>query len=234
MFSDAGPDVRWIGNEQGIAGDPNWSTVDPAVVPFPGATGRPVRAMLTNGDPNGSAWRPGEADVSIRPGWFHHPAEDARVKTVDQLVRLHFTSVGHNSKLLLNVPPTRSGLLADVDVSRLEVMHEQPANLFAGDLAAKGAARWKATSPRTATLDVDLGRVVSASIADLSEDITRGQLVSKYVVEGRSAAEWFPLSSGTTIGGRKLDRFETASVRYVRVTIADAVDVPRQINLRLF
>jgi len=40
MFSDAGPDVRWIGNEHGMAGDPNWAMVDPRAVPFPGATGR--------------------------------------------------------------------------------------------------------------------------------------------------------------------------------------------------
>src|SRR5262245_57269714 len=126
--------------------------------------------MLTNGDPNGSAWRPGEADVSIRPGWFHHPAEDARVKTVDQLVRLYFTSVGRNSKLLLNVPPTRTGLISDVDVSRLEDMREQLTKLFARDLAAKRPVRWKVTGQRAATLDVDLGRVVTAGIVDLSED----------------------------------------------------------------
>jgi alpha-L-fucosidase len=64
-------------------------------------------------------WRPGETDVSIRPGWFYHPAEDAKVKTVDQLVDLYFTSVGRNSKLLLNVPPTRAGLLHETDVARI-------------------------------------------------------------------------------------------------------------------
>ncbi len=78
MFSDAGPDVRWCGNEKGSGGDPNWSTVDPRVVTYPGVSGPGVSAALQHGDPEGSAWRPAEADTSIRPGWFHHPAEDTR------------------------------------------------------------------------------------------------------------------------------------------------------------
>jgi alpha-L-fucosidase len=105
VFSDAGPDVRWMGNERGIAGDPNWSTVDPAVVTVPGMSGRAVTDMLQHGDPAGRAWRPGEADVSIRPGWFHHAAEDSRVKTVDQLVE-RITS-RRNAKF--PTPPTRDG-----------------------------------------------------------------------------------------------------------------------------
>ena len=72
MFSDAGPDVRWIGNESGIAGDPCWSTVDPARVPYAGFDRSDTREALQHGDPNGSLWRPGECDVSIRPGWFWH------------------------------------------------------------------------------------------------------------------------------------------------------------------
>src|SRR5687768_806764 len=76
MFSDAGPDVRWCGNERGIAGEPNWSTVDPSAVPFPGATGPGVIRALQHGDPDGAVWRPAEADTSIRPGWFYHPEED--------------------------------------------------------------------------------------------------------------------------------------------------------------
>src|ERR1043166_406092 len=94
MFSDAGPDVRWCGNERGIAGDPNWSTVDPSVVSAPGVSGPGVDAMLQHGDPKGTVWRPAEADVSIRKGWFYHPADDATVRSVDNLVELYLSSVG--------------------------------------------------------------------------------------------------------------------------------------------
>src|SRR4051794_9333800 len=119
MFSDVGPDVRWCGNENGTAGDPNWSTIDPNAVPYPGADVPKVGEILQHGDPAGSVWRPAEVDVSIRPGWFYHPAEDDRVRSVDNLLDLYFSSVGRNGKLLLNVPPTREGLLHPTDVARL-------------------------------------------------------------------------------------------------------------------
>src|SRR5205814_1608064 len=101
----------------------NWATVDPAAVPYPGVDAPGVIDSLQHGTPDGTAWRPGETDVSIRPGWFHHSAEDQRVKSVDELIELYFTSVGRNSKLLLNVPPTRAGLLHSTDVAQLLEMH---------------------------------------------------------------------------------------------------------------
>jgi alpha-L-fucosidase len=113
IFSDAGPDVRWIGNERGVAGDPNWSTVDPRSCRA-GHERRPHHPALQHGDRDGTVWRPGETDVSIRPGWFYHPAEDARVRTGEPRGAL-LHSVGRNSKLLLNVPPTRDGLLHATD-----------------------------------------------------------------------------------------------------------------------
>jgi len=234
MFSDAGPDIRWIGNENGTAGDPNWSTVIPSVVPYPGVSGAAVSRMLQHGDPEGTAWRPGETDVSIRPGWFHHPKEDGRVKSVDQLVTLYFTSVGRNSKLLLNVPPTRDGRLHDTDVTRLAGMRERLNALFHDDLAAKRPGKWQATGARSAAVEIDLGRSASVSTADLREDITHGQLVAHYTIEGRDDRDWKMLTRGNTIGCRKLDRFPAAIVRYVRLTITDALDTPRPVRLGLF
>src|SRR5690606_22636922 len=158
IFSDAGPDGRWIGNEQGVAGDPNWSTVDPATVPVPGMSGEEVMRQLQHGDRDGTVWRPGETDVSIRPGWFYHPAEDGRVRSVENLVDLFFTSVGRNSKLLLNVPPTRDGLLHETDVARLRALRERLDALFAEDLARGRHADWRAASETTAVAELDLGR----------------------------------------------------------------------------
>src|SRR5262245_7956267 len=236
MFSDAGPDVRWIGNERGIAGDPNWSTVNPATVPVPGVDGKEVIDMLQHGDPHGPVWRPGESDVSIRPGWFYHPAEDGKVRSVDDLVHLYFSSVGRNSKLLLNVPPTRDGLLHDVDVDRLAGMRAALDRLFARDLAEHRPMKTEGAGTRTPVFTIFLDRAEPVSIADLREDITWGQAVARYLLEGRDGpdAEWQPLSRGTTIGHRKLDRFGPASVREVRLTIEEAVDTPPPVTLRLY
>jgi alpha-L-fucosidase len=234
IFSDAGPDVRWCGNESGSAGDPNWSTVDPAAVPYPGASGSAVTAALQHGDPAGTVWRPAEADTSIRRGWFHHPAEDDRVRTSDQLVELFFRSVGRNSKLLLNVPPTRDGLLHETDVRHLTGFHERLGVLFAGDLAAGREPTWRATGPRTAEGEVDLGRAVPVEIVRLAEDITRGQMVSRYSVHGTDGNGWRLLARGTTIGYARLDRFDPVPLRRVRVAVEDAVAPPTPVRVGVY
>jgi alpha-L-fucosidase len=233
IFSDAGPDVRWIGNEQGIAGEPNWSTVDPSLVPFPGIGSEAALRSLQHGDPAGTVWRPGEADVSIRPGWFYHPAEDARVKTADQLVDLYFQSVGRNSKLLLNVPPMPSGLLHETDIARLEAMERRLTALFGEGVAASGHVMWRATGERTAIAETDLGRAVAVGIADLREDIAHGQVIARYIIDGLVDGAWRTLSRGTTIGYRNLDRFAPVVVTRVRVRIEEAIDMVRPIDIRL-
>jgi alpha-L-fucosidase len=233
IFSDAGPDVRWIGNENGSAGETNWSTVDPSVVPYPGVSGDRVTAMLQHGDPDGTVWRPGETDVSIRPGWFNHPADDARVRSVENLVSLYFSSVGRNSKLLLNVPPTRQGLLHETDIARVAGMHRELDTLFANDIARARHVAWQFSSGR-ATAEIALDGPTSVGIVALSEEISRGQVVSQYVVEGFDGSNWQALSRGTTIGYRKLDRFSPRAVQRVRLTVDGGVARPADLRVQLF
>lgn len=250
IFSDAGPDVRWIGNERGVAGTTNWSTVDPSIVPVPGMSGDEVMRSLQHGDRDGTVWRPGETDVSIRPGWFHHPSDDASVKSSEDLVEIYFTSVGRNSKLLLNVPPTRAGLLHDVDLARLGGMRERLDAMFADDLvgsrvdnravnrtehrAEPARLHWKVLGPTTAVGTMLLNRVMAIGIVDLREDITQGQRVAAYEVEVLVDDSWRSLSRGTTIGYRKLDRVPKTEIRGVRVSISDATDVPLPLSVALY
>lgn len=230
MFSDAGPDIRWIGNERGVAGDTNWSTVDPAVVPVPGMSGDAVMKMLQDGDPKGTVWRPGETDVSIRPGWFYHPAEDARVKTLDQLVELYFTSVGRNSKLLLNVPPTTEGLLHNVDVERLNGMRERLNALF-GRTVTTGLEMSRPSS-RSQVYRMRFATPTLVSTLDVREDIARGQVVARHVIEGASGATWATLARGTTIGYKRLYRIPPVVLNELRLTIEESLADPGSIELR--
>jgi len=229
MFSDAGPDVRWCGNERGTAGDPNWSTVNPSVVTHPGADGPGIIDSLQHGDPNGTVWRPAEVDVSIRPGWFYHPADDGRVRTVENILNLYMTSVGRNGKLLLNVPPTRDGLLHATDVARLTEFRQSLNAMFARDLTEGAKASWRPTGPRGGELQVSFAAPTSIAVARLEEDITHGQRVSRYRLLGDDRE----LSSGTTIGYTKIDRFPAATVRSVRLTV-ETVDEPERIRVHLF
>lgn len=247
MFSDAGPDVRWIGNERGTAGDPCWATVDPAKVPYPGAPGDAVIRALQHGDPDGSVWRPGESDVSIRPGWFWHKKEDDQVRSVENLVDLYFKSVGRNSLILLNVPPNDQGLLSDTDVLRLAEFRGKLDSIFRTDLAlgkkaAAGSTRgndarftparaldgnadtyWATDDGVTSSwLEVDLGRPERFNISAVQEAIALGQRVESYHLEYQDGTSWKEFARGTTIGHKKLDRFDAVTAQRVRLVIDDA------------
>ncbi len=234
MFSDAGPDVRWIGNERGVAGTTNWSTVDPAIVTRPGVDGPDIMRSLQDGDREGTVWRPGETDVSIRPGWFHHPAEDRRVRTPENLVDLYFSSVGRNSKLLLNVPPDRRGLLADADVAALQGMRTRLDALFARDLAVGARASMRITGPRTAEIIYVLAAPATVAIVDLREPIERGQRIALHRLEVDAGGVWREVTRGTTIGHSRLNRIDPVRAARLRLVIEDWVETPELVRLRAF
>jgi alpha-L-fucosidase len=257
MFSDVGPDIRWIGNERGIAGDPNWCTMNPDSVPEPGVGGEAVTRLLQHGEPHGTVWRPGEADVSIRPGWFWHPAQDEKVRTAENLAELYFLSVGRNANLLLNLPPTTDGLFHATDVRRLSEFAEWCRALLARDLAAGARARASSAegqasradrvvdgdpdthwSPppgtRTGWIELELARPATFDVVSLQEAIAHGQSVERYMLEARTGSAGSTLSRGTTIGHRKLDRFPPVTASRVRLTIESALDTPRISSVGLY
>jgi alpha-L-fucosidase len=231
MFSDAGPDVRWIGNENGVAGETNWSTIRPESVPFIGASGEDVIKSLQEGHPDGSVWRPGETDVSIRPGWFYHPAEDTKVKTVEQLVGLYFTSVGRNSKLLLNVPPTREGLLHETDVAHLAGMRAALDRQFE-DEASHERPKWKGSKPSDGVLTMKFKKPQTISVVDLREDIDKGQRVSSWILSTGGAMP-IVLARGTTIGNRLLRRITPITVSFLELRVT-TIDDPEQVNMKVY
>lgn len=251
MFSDAGPDVRWIGNEKGVAGETCWSTIDPASVPYAGYDAPNVGELLQRGDRDGSVWRPGETDVSIRPGWFWHPSEDAKVRTAADLMALYFSSVGRNSKLLLNVPPTRDGLLHDADVRAVRAFGERRRAMLARDYA-KGAratapgvgARhlidgdpdtfWSAPEASTdATIEFTLRAAATCNVVRLQEAIAYGQVVEGWRLECETRGTFREVARGTTIGCTRLARFDTCRAARWRLTLSSALGALRLATVAL-
>lgn len=245
IFSDAGPDVRWIGNERGVAGSTCWSMVDPARVPYPGYDRPWVGEALQQGDPHGAVWRPGETDVSIRPGWFWHESEDAKVRSADNLIDLYCSSVGRNSKLLLNVPPTRSGRFHDIDVARLAEFGRKREALFAGGNRLAGAqvrasggaaparvldgdadSHWRADAIQ-AWLEFECPEPVQFDLLCLQEAVAEGQHVAHHRFEAWLDGGWRCLAWGTTIGHKRLERFEPVRARRMRLVIEHGYDPAR-------
>jgi alpha-L-fucosidase len=233
IFSDAGPDVRWLGNDRSDPSMANWSRFDPTAVPAPGAEGPRVNSALQSGHATGSVWRPAEIDVSIRPTWYHHAREDRYVKTPAALVAYYFASVGRNAKLVLNVPPNREGLISNADVTALAGMHDALVALFQNDVTAGHAPTW-AHNQKNAMAEIDFGKPVAVSLIDLRENIALGQSVAHYVTEGLVDNAWTELSSGTTIGYRALDRIPTTVIQKLRVRVTEYVDTLHPLMLRAY
>ena len=242
IFSDAGPDVRWIGNEKGFAGETNWSLLDRNTVEI-GKADSPGYKYLNTGQPDGKDWLVGECDVSVRPGWFYHAAEDDKVKTVEQLLDIYYKSVGRNGVLLLNLPPDRRGLVHENDVARLKewraVLDETfRTNLALGKPASASHTRGKTYAARRctdgnpdtywatadgtsqATVTIDLGKPTAFDRILLAEPIARGQRIREFTVEARVNSQWQSIAKGTTVGYKRILRIKPITATQIRVTAA--------------
>lgn len=223
LFSDAGPDVRWVGNERGNAGETCWSTIDTTGL----APGKADPKYLNTGDPNGKQWIPAETDVSIRPGWFYHPEEDSKVKTGSQLVNLYYQSVGRNSLLLLNIPPNKRGLFADEDVKSLNDFRQILNETFEHNLA-KSSSEKKLTDQHLKTFItlkegsskvINFTKTVSFDRAMFQENIANGQRNAAALLEFWDGTNWQKISGFTTIGYKRLLRFPLVTTNKVRITV---------------
>ncbi|GLJ25935.1 hypothetical protein SUGI_0497190 [Cryptomeria japonica] len=231
IFSDAGPDIRWVGDENGTAGSTFWSTINGSSLKIGEAS---IEGYLNTGDPYGTDWIPGECDVSIRPGWFWHPEE--KPKRLSKLLDIYYNSVGRNCVLLLNVPPNTTGLISAEDVERLMEFTNAINTIFSVDLAAStsitaNSVRGEAFAPAN-VLDTDLWtywapkdhknrrttnwicleskEAMEFNVVRIQEAVGLGQRVMKYGVYafGVDGKKRMLVSNGTTIGYKKLDRLK--------------------------
>lgn len=246
MFSDAGPDMRWVGNENGIGGDPCWATLNTANR-WPGGTSD----GLNSGERPGTDWIPAECDVSIRPGWFYHAAEDGRVKSLEQLLKIYYASVGRGCCLNLNIPPDRRGRIHDNDVQALQNLRATLDATFARDLArgarleasnirggrstygpkklldAKRNTYW-ATDDQASTAEVTfhLRQPTTFNVVRLREFLPLGQRVDRFALDRWENGAWVTFFQGTSIGNQRLVRTANMTTEKVRLRITQAAACP--------
>jgi alpha-L-fucosidase len=245
LIAICGPDIRWVGNESGVARETEWS-----VQPANPAQHPPGQSMV---------WWPAECDVSIRPGWFYHASQDKQVKSLAQLLDIYYQSVGRNSVLLLNIPPDRRGLIHENDARRLQELRQVLDETFKVNLARGKAA--KATSVRDAnsayaaekavdgdsatcwaagddapapSLEIDLGAAVTFNRSMVQEHIALGQRIEAYALAAWDGQSWRTFAQGTTVGYKKLDRFPEVTASRVRLTILKSRAFPAVQEIGLF
>ncbi len=253
IFSDAGPDIRWVGNEEGHAGETCWSTITRADY----KPGTEKYHELTEGNPDGADWVPAECDVSIRPGWFYRATEDDQVKSPEALLDLYERSVGHNGSFLLNVPAGPDGLIHKQDVASLMGLRKlidatykknlarhcdvTATNAREGatiDLAVDGsqATYWATQDGVTAaSLTLIFPKRVELNRIVLQEAIEFGQRISEFNVEAMVNGNWIPLANGTTIGHKRILKTSNVTATQIRlnVTMAKACFAISELGLYL-
>jgi alpha-L-fucosidase len=253
MFSDAGPDVRWVGNESGLGSLTNWCLLNREEM-YPGGD---FANMLGEGHENGGYWVPSEVDVSIRPGWFYHQKEDSLVRSPENLMELYYSSVGRNSNLLLNVPPDRRGRLHENDVKSLLGFRELLGKEFASDLARGKEVYATATrgenfsasfindgDPETywttydnqtsADIIIEMGSETEVNRIILQEYIKLGQRVQEFKVSAFVNGKWEPLINGTTIGYKVIRKFPVVKTSKIRITFSKSKACPVISNIELY
>ena len=247
LIAIAGPDIRWVGNEDGLARESEWSVLPTKMNAMTKDLGH--RKYLK--DAKELVWYPAECDVSIRPGWFYHATQDDKVKSLEHLLEIYYRSIGRNSVLLLNIPPDRRGLFHENDVARLKEFRSVLDETFRINLAAGSqvkASNVRHDSPAyqanhitdgkketywttddgviRASFEVDLGKPALFDRMMIQEYIGLGQRVESFRLEAGLQGEWKMISEATTIGYKRILRFPEVTADHVRITITDSRHCP--------
>ncbi len=256
FFSDAGPGVRWVGNERGLAGKTNWNNISTDTL-YAGKTG--ITGILNSGASDGDKWIPAEVDVSIRPGWFYHAKEDEKVKTAEQLFEIYLTSVGRGSTLLLNIPPDKRGLFHEKDVEALRGYKKLLDTEFAMNLVKKAKVKTSSFRGNSAkysgsavtdgnketywatddnqnsgSLEIDLGKETAVKYIVLQEYIKLGQRVKSFSVDIWKNGNWESAVDATTIGYKRILKMDPALTSKLRINITDSKASPLISNVEVY
>ena len=248
MFSDIGPGCRWVGNEKGYAGETCWSTLD--TTGFTPGAGAPPQDTLGCGNIHGEAWIPAEVDVSIRPGWFYKDSENEKVKSLDDLLKIYYESVGRNALLLLNVPPDKTGRIYSADSLRLMEFRAALDEIFGNDLSEGASAKadrqrgpgfpaenildgnydtyWTTDDDVTAaSITISLDGEKTFNRIMLQEYIPLGQRIAEFNIEALAGdGAWEKIAEGTTIGYKRILLTEEVTASKVRINILKSYACP--------
>ena len=220
QFSDAGPDIRWVGNERGYAYDTMWSPILRDKI-YPGC---PDFDNYRNGQENGTHWVSPEVDVSIRPGWYYHPDQDSKVKSPDSLLKIYAASVGRNANLLLNIPVDTRGLIHENDSASLmgfaQIRAKSLVNLLKGKTGplfdGNKSTYWMATENNN-QIKVNLKSAEKINTIMLQEPIALGQRVRSFEVELEDEAGNKEVIKAGTIGHKRMITFKERKLKSFQI-----------------
>lgn len=256
IWSDNGPDARWVGNEHGFAYKTTWSPLLRDSI-YGGMPDYSTKYAM--GQEHGTHWVPAEADVSIRPNWYYHKSEDDKVKSLAQLLDIYYNSVGRNSTLLLNLPIDRRGLVHENDEKQLKKLTAQLKDDFANNLALKAKTSasnirgndskfspqnaidgnkntyWSTDDDITqASITLDFETPTTFNRVLIQEYIKLGQRVKQFSLEVEIDGQWNTIDNQTTIGYKRILQLEDVTATKLRVNIESSKACPLISNIGVY
>jgi alpha-L-fucosidase len=215
IFADLGllphADIRWVGNESGVANEENWNVVDAYQV---------------------LRWRPAEADTPLRDEhWFWHPNSEKRLKSVEKLMEIYHQTVGRGAQLVLGIAPDSRGLLPEVDVKRLEEFGAEVNRIYGKGMLCGHVNNFPCTDGHISypvpdpalNMDIAFSAPMTFDRVVLQEDLTRGQFIRNYEIQVLVEADWKTVATGTTVGHKKIDIFAPITGSKLRFSVKSSL-----------
>jgi len=205
--------LRWPGTESGKLFYPAWNTLKKSAL----ETGISTQY---DDDPNGDAWAPLEADVTLyNHNWFWSPANEKKRRTLAELMEIYYRSVGYDGVLLLNSTPDTTGLIPAGDIKLYTEFGNEIRHRFEKPLYSL-----KDTSGTF--FEIKLKPPLEINHIILMEDYREGHRVREYIIEGLTGKGWTLLADGSSVGRMKIDQIKTISVSKVRLKITKCSNMP--------
>ncbi len=243
IFSDVGPGVRWVGNESGYVNETNWNTINTQGI-YPGASGREFHKKLGIGDKDGKDWIPAEVNTTLSwpKAWYFH--SDKQPRSLANLMDLYYTSIGRGSPLDLGLAIAPTGEIRDIDAKALLKFKQQVDREFRDNLITRAklsSSEYRGNAPQfaadkvqddetetywatsdsiqKASLTIDFRKETTFNRLMMQEYLALGQRIHKFTAEALVDGEYIETASGTTIGYKRVLRFDDVTASKLRITL---------------
>lgn len=223
-------ETRWGGSESGTIPYPCWATF-PNPYSHGGDTQAERMKLLKHGDPEGKYWMPAMSDAPLRGyngrhEWFWEPGDEEHIFPLENLMKMYYGSVGHNSTLILGLTPDANGLMPESDVKRLKEWGDEIKRRFSNPVGK--------TSGRGNQIEIELPIKQVINHIIIQEDIKNGERIRKYEIQAFINGKWKTIAEGSCVGQKRIQKFDSVSTNKIRLVVSESLASPQIKNFSVF
>lgn len=216
-------EARWGGSESGTVPYPCWATF-PNPYSHGGDTHAERMKLLKHGDPEGKYWMPAMSDAPLRGHngrheWFWEPNDEEHIEPLEDLMKMYYKSVGHNSTLIMGLTPNPDGMMPEPDVQRLKEWGNEIKRRFSNPIAQ--------SSGKGKILELDLGKKRPVNHIIIRENIKNGERIRIYNIQAMSNEEWRTIARGSCVGNKRIQQFQTMQTNKLRLIVDESLAEPQ-------